>query len=235
MARFRQQRAAGIRQDLNHALPNPPSCRMTAETFIALLVFLFPLAYSPGSGNAFFAAIGASKGLKAAVPALVGYHLATFIVTASIGVGMGVTILNHPLVADSLAAAGSLYVLWLAWLFIRSARQKSAARKAPAAEPNIGFWSGVIVLLLNPKAYYIIAVMFTQFLHPLQKDDVATVMSITAVFTFNNLLAFIVWTAGGRVLFALFRGDRAGQLIDYLFAALLIGVAIWMGIPLFIG
>lgn len=99
---------------------------MTAEMFFALLVFLFPLAYSPGPGNAFFAAIGASKGVRATVPALAGYHLATLVVTALIGVGMGVTILTHPVVAKSLAAVGSLYVLWLGWSFIRSARQKAA-------------------------------------------------------------------------------------------------------------
>lgn len=214
-------------------LSNRPACHMTIETFLALLIFLFPLAYSPGPGNAFFAAIGASKGLKATAPALTGYHLATFIVTALIGVGMGVTILNHPLVARSLAAVGSLYVLWLAWLFIRSARQKSAGTKSPGTAPNIGFWAGAIVLLLNPKSYYIIAVMFTQFLRPPHNDDVATVVAITTVFTLNNLVAFIIWAVGGRMLFALFRGERAGQVIDYLFAALLIGVAIWMAMPLF--
>lgn len=210
-------------------------CRMTVETFLALLIFLFPLAYSPGPGNAFFAAIGATRGLKAAVPALTGYHLATFIVTALIGAGMGVTILNHPFVANSLAAVGSLYVLWLAWSFIRSARKKPAVAQAPGTEPSIGFWTGVIILLLNPKSYYIMAVMFAQFLRPPQSDDVVTVVAITTIFTFNNLIAFILWTVGGRALASLFRHERAGQLIDYVFAALLIGLAIWMMTPLFTG
>jgi len=69
---------------------------MTVESAVALVVFLFPLAYSPGPGNAFFAAIGASKGLKAVVPALAGCHVATLAVTALIGVGMGVTMLSNP-------------------------------------------------------------------------------------------------------------------------------------------
>lgn len=208
---------------------------MTADTFIALLVFLFPLAYSPGPGNAFFAAIGASKGVRATVPAVAGYHLATFVVTALIGIGMGVTILNHPVVAASLAAVGSLYVLWLAWSFIRSAIRKSTPSSEPVAEPRIGFWAGVMVLVLNPKAYYIIAVMFTQFLRPLHHGDVSTVLAITMVFTLNNLVAFIVWAVAGQLLFALFRGERAGQVLDRVFAALLIGVAVWMATPLLTG
>lgn len=207
---------------------------MTADTLVALLVFLLPLAYSPGPGNAFFAAIGASRGMRAAVPALAGYHLATFVVTALIGLGLGVAVLKRPLVAGFLAVAGSAYVLWLAWSFVRSAVRKRDAVREPEAVPSIGFWSGVIVLLLNPKAYYIIAAMFTQFLRPSQEGVIA-VLVITAVFTLNNLLAFVVWTAGGRALLLLFLGDRAGRVIDALFALLLIGVAVWMAMPLLAG
>ena len=92
---------------------------------------------------------------------------------------------------------------------------------------------GAVVLLLNRKAYYIIAVMFTQFLSSPVNDDVATVLAITTVFTLNNLVAFVVWTLCGSALAMLFRSERSKQWIDYLFAATLIGVAIWMGIPLF--
>lgn len=213
----------------------PPTLAISADTLIALLIFLFPLAYSPGPGNAFFAAIGASKGLRAAVPALAGYHVATFGVTAAIGIGMGVTILEHPLFAKVLSAVGSLYVLWLAVTFVRAARAKegSTADVTSAEEQRIGFWAGAIVLLLNPKAYYIIAVLFTQFLRPPANDDVATVLVITVVFTLNNLVAFIVWALGGRALTALFRNERSKRWIDSLFAATLIGVAVWMAVPLF--
>jgi len=206
---------------------------VTFEAAVALIVFLFPLAYSPGPGNAFFAGIGASRGIKAAVPSLAGYHVATVVVTIVIGVGLGVTILNHPVVATVLAAAGSVYVLWLAWGFVRAARRAASAPDAPARDRRIGFLSGAVILLLNPKAYYIITVMFTQFLGPPRNDDVATVFAIAAIFTLNNLVAFIVWTAAGRGLTALFRSDRARQWIDYFFAVTLIAVAVWMALPLF--
>ncbi|MGJ3558702.1 LysE family translocator [Streptomyces sp. INA 01156] len=119
-----------------------PTLAMSADTLIALLIFLFPLAYSPGPGNAFFAAIGASKGLRAAVPALAGYHVATFGVTAVIGIGMGVTILEHPLFAKVLSAVGSLYVLWLAVTFVRAAQAKggSTTDATSTEEQRIGFW-----------------------------------------------------------------------------------------------
>ena len=75
--------------------------------------------------------------------------------------------------------------------------------------------------------------MFTQFLRPPLNDDVFMVLAITVIFTINNLVAFIVWALGGSALTALFRGERSKQVIDYVFAATLIAVAIWMIVPLF--
>lgn len=210
---------------------------MSADTAIALLVFLFPLAYSPGPGNAFFAVIGASSGLRAATRPLVGYHVATLAVTLLIGIGMGVTLLGNPIVAKVIAAAGSIYVVWLAWTFVRPARAATAQPEretdATPEDARFGFWSGAIVLLLNPKAYYIIAVMFAQFLQPPLNDDVLAVVLITVIFTLNNLVAFLAWTLAGSALTALFRGERAQKGINYFFAATLVGVAIWMAVPIF--
>lgn len=43
-------------------------------TALALVVFPFALAYSPGPGNMFFAANGARFGLQATLPANFGYQ-----------------------------------------------------------------------------------------------------------------------------------------------------------------
>lgn len=125
---------------------------MSIDALVPLLAFLFPLAYSPGPGNAFFAAIGASKGLRATIPASGGYHVATFVVTAANGLGMGVIVLKEPAVAKAVAAVGSIYVLWLARSFLRSARAKGAASSETVAlEPRIGLWPGAVVLQFNPR------------------------------------------------------------------------------------
>lgn len=56
---------------------------------LTLLIFLFPLAFSPGPGNMFFAASGARFGFKKTLAANIGYHLATIIITLLIGFGFG--------------------------------------------------------------------------------------------------------------------------------------------------
>jgi threonine/homoserine/homoserine lactone efflux protein len=193
------------------------------ETIIALIVFLFPLAYSPGPGNMFFAAIGARFGLRASLPASAGYHVATWGVTFAIGYGFMQVLAARPAIFTGLTWAGAAYVLWLAWAFLRAGPTDAQIDAAPA-----GFIDGVVLLILNPKAYVIIALMFTQFLSPDAADFQVMLLVITTVFTLNNLAAFTVWTLLGDGLGHMFRTQRHARILNIAFGVALIGVAAWM-------
>ena len=52
-------------------------------------------------------------------------------------------------------------MIWLAWKTIRAGMLKGSEDAKPAS-----FTAGALLLVLNPKAYIIIALMFTQFLSP---------------------------------------------------------------------
>ena len=193
------------------------------QTAIALVLFLFPLAYSPGPGNMFFAANGARFGFRATIPANVGYHIATWIVTAAIGFGFLAAIEQFPQLFTMLKIAGSIYVLWIAWKMLKAGALVGVEDAKPAT-----FMDGAVLLLLNPKAYVIIALMFTQFLTSSGINNFANVILITTVFTFNNLLAFSVWTLVGDKIASLFRSPESAKRLNLLFGTVLALVAIWM-------
>jgi len=193
------------------------------ETTVALVLFLLPLAYSPGPGNMFFAAIGGRFGLLASVPATTGYHLATFLVTAAVGLGFSGLARLSPMLFDLLRYGGAAYVFWLAWGFLRARAMTGTAKPREATALD-----GVILLLLNPKAYLIIALMFTQFLPASGAGDPALVIWITAVFTLNNLLAFTVWTLAGDLLTRRFRSAAGARPMNVGFGVMLAAVAVWM-------
>ncbi len=81
---------------------------------LALLAFLFPLAWSPGPGNMVFAAIGARHGLAASWCASLAYHLATLAVTLAIGFRFLAAMPAAPVLFRVLKLAGSAYILWMA-------------------------------------------------------------------------------------------------------------------------
>ena len=193
------------------------------EMTLPLLLFLLPLAYSPGPGNMVFAAIGGRFGLAASVPASAGYHGATFVVTSAIGLGFAGIASLSPVLFDILRHAGAAYIFWLARAFLRTGgtQDRTEAKRATALD-------GAILLLLNPKAYVIIALMFTQFLPRSDPVDVTPVFWITAVFTVNNLLAFTLWTLAGDLLARRFRKDADARLLNFGFGITLAGVGLWI-------
>ncbi|WP_425071384.1 LysE family translocator [Sagittula sp. S175] len=188
---------------------------------VPLVLFLFPLAYSPGPGNLTFAANGARFGFAATLPASLGYHLATWIVTVAVGFGAVALLQALPGIFTVLKLTGTAYVLLLATRFLRA----GITEDETAARP-IGFGDGAVLLVLNPKAYVIIALMFTQFLGT--AGNAALILLIATVFTLNNLLAFSLWTLAGDVLLRGFRTPTHARRINLAFGAALALTALWM-------
>ena len=195
---------------------------MTQST-LALILFLLPLAYSPGPGNLFFAANGARFGFRATIRANLGYHLATWIVTFAIGLGFAAILARGPALFLALKWVGGIYVLILALRFLRAGAYGGAAIARPA-----GFADGAILLILNPKAYAIIALMYSQFLGAAGAGDLGAIGWISTAFTLNNLAAFALWTLAGDRLAAGFRDAVAARRMNLISGALLAGVALWM-------
>lgn len=193
------------------------------QSMMALVVFLFPLAYSPGPGNMFFAANSARFGFAATIPANAGYHIATWVVTASIGLGFVTAMDQAPAVFAGLRIAGALYIFWIAWKMFRAAAPESETSARPAS-----FLDGAVLLALNPKGYVIIALMFTQFLGPTGTGHVASVLLITTVFTLNNLVAFTVWALIGDRISKAFQTPGNARTLNTAFAGVLALVAVWM-------
>ena len=193
------------------------------EITIALIIFLFPLAYSPGPGNMFFAANGARFGFAATVPSNIGYHIATWLVTVVIGLGMITALNDYPNAFLALKISGAAYVLWLAWKLIRAGRYDGQREAKPAT-----FWDGVILLLLNPKAYIIMALMFSQFLSTDGGLQIVNVLAISTIFTLNNLVAFSIWATVGDKIADKFRTDEGARRLNLMFGTVLAAVAVWM-------
>jgi len=166
------------------------------ELSIALIVFLFPLAYRPVPGNLFFAVNGAKF-------------------------GFGAIVQQYPSALRYIGIAGSVYVLYLAWLFFNAGIVGDAAGAL-----KISFWDGAILLLFSPKAYVIIVAMFTQFLGA--SSDVYLVLLISTLFIVNNLIAFIIWTYFGDRLIHQFNNEKYASYINKLFGIVLAVIAVWM-------
>jgi len=136
-------------------------------------------------GNMFFAANGARFGFWSTMSANIGYHLATWVAAVAVGFGFIKALDRFPEVFLALKWLGAAYVLWIAWKLFRS-----GVLEGNETAKSITFFDGVVLLVLNPKAYIIIVLMFTQFLGEATGDTLVAVLLISTIFTFNNFIAF---------------------------------------------
>ena len=169
----------------------------------------------------FFAANGARFGFQKTVSANLGYHVATWLMTIGIGLGFGYLINLFPSFFIWIKYAGSLYVLYLAWTLIRAGAFEGESQPRVAS-----FWDGAVLLVLNPKAYVIIALIYSQFSDPDSSQPFVLVLAISTIFTLNNFIAFSVWTFVGEKLGALFRKDASARRLNLTFGFVLALVAI---------
>lgn len=194
---------------------------MTYSQIIAFLVFLTPLAYSPGPGNLSFAAASAANGIKATLNANFGYHIATIILTLVIGFGFDQILRDNPQILKYIGIVGSLYIVYLGVKFLRSGFNKMELKNT-----NINFYDGWMLLFLNPKGYLIIFLMFTQFKADSSQNNVVFILVITAIFTLNNFIAFTIWSYAGVGITKMLRNEKAQRRMNIVFGILLILVAI---------
>ena len=166
---------------------------MSVIEIFALIIFLFPLAFSPGPGNMFFAANGARFGFVNTLSANFGYHLATIIVTFLIGFGFSLFFSFVEKQYQYIQIIGSLYVMYLAYKFFRAGVYDQNSQNFRCT-----FTDGVVLLVFNPKAYVIISLMFAIFLD--SNQNILKLIIITLVFTINNFISFTLWTVFGLSL-----------------------------------
>ncbi len=193
---------------------------MIRET-ISLLLFIFPLAWSPGPGNMYILANAARFGAKNTIPANLGYHLATFIILLLMGFGIGLVV--NPEFLLIIKYAGAVFILYLAWKIanIDGLNVKNHT-------PHTGFWDGVILLLLNPKAYMIFAIILAQFINSPTENKIINIIWIASIFTLNNIFSFFVWAFLGEKIAHIFFMANKARYINYFFASILALVAIWL-------
>lgn len=194
---------------------------MTLSQIIALIVFLFPLAYSPGPGNLSFAAASASNGMKATINANIGYHIAAVFLTMLIGFGFGWLLPQGSVVLKYIGYAGSLYVVYLGLKFLRAGFSKIELKSV-----TLSFVDGVILMFLNPKAYLIIFLIFSQFKALPEQNNWLFIVVLSVVFTLNNVVAFVVWAYAGMSITKLLQSEKAQKRLNVIFGILLILVAI---------
>ena len=158
---------------------------------LSFIPFAFSQVATPGPANMAMMATGARFGFRAALPFVAGVILGKQLIIWPIGYGIMEVASQVPLIFEILKFLSAIYIIWLAW---RVANMRLSSGESSVDAP--GFWSGLLVHPLNPKAWAMILVGFTNFVESDTTTFYAT-LYIAASLLIIQIICHPIWTLFG--------------------------------------
>ena len=158
---------------------------------LSFIPFAFSQVATPGPANMAMLATGARFGFRAALPFVAGVILGKQLIIWPIGYGIMEVASQIPILFEILKFLSALYIIWLAW--------RVANMRLSSGEPSVdapGFRSGLLVHPLNPKAWAMILVGFTNFVESDTTTFFAT-LYISASLLIIQIICHPIWTLFG--------------------------------------
>ena len=88
---------------------------MPLDLFVALTMFSFAMACTPGPNNIMLTASGVNFGFARTVPHMSGVTVGFLVLVTACAAGLGLVFATMPVLHTVLKVAGAAYMLWLAW------------------------------------------------------------------------------------------------------------------------
>lgn len=198
---------------------------MNMELAVAFLLFTATISIAPGAGNLALVGIASRHGFKAGLPFVAGSVLGVIVVFSGASIGVSALFHQHPEIYTTIKILGVLYLLFMAW---------SIARNSDSDESksiHASFSSGVLVQILNPKAWIATLTILTQFVSS-NHDYLNQVVIIGAIMITMGVLGMLIWAYFGAVLNKLLQSPKQKRVINRcLGGSLAVAALIMLGIP----
>ena len=178
----------------------------------------FALAGSPGPTTLSLAAAGAAFGARRCLAFMGGVMLGMLGVIAITASGVTGVLLALPGATPVMAVLAACYFAYLAFRIASAPplTEASAVRRHPSVA------GGVVLSLVNPKAYAAMASLFAGFV--LVRGDLGwDVAAKTSAVVGILIVVNVAWLTAGAALTRYLRAPRSNRIINVTFAVLLIG------------
>ncbi|MBU6499510.1 MAG: LysE family translocator [Rhodospirillales bacterium] len=158
---------------------------------LAFLLFGFVASITPGPNNVMIAAVGASHGLRAALPMISGIVIGFGVLVVLVGLGLSVPLAAYPWLHTLLRGIGAAWLLLLAWKIATAPAPGQGERRAP-----MGLVGGAMFQWINPKAWVLalsVATTWTVAGAPL----VPQILTMSALLVIVGIPSSLAWALLG--------------------------------------
>ncbi len=195
---------------------------MSIQYFLLFFGLMFPLVFSPGPANIVFAMSGIRQGVRGSIPFIVGVDLVFIIYSLLLGFGLGGILQLYPSLIFILQLLGSLYIVYLAYKFIRGDKKETDSNNQ-----TFTFKDGVILQMLNPKGWTMLFLMFSTLLDGSFNYN-TQIVALVIMLAILNISTHFIWVIAGNHISRWTDNKRIEKMLNYFFSGSLLIVAIWL-------
>jgi len=167
---------------------------MSADLFLALVVFAFVTSITPGPNNFMLLASGVNFGFWRTVPHMCGIGVGFFTLLVGVGLGLGAMLTAYPQLHLALKVAGGAYLLYLAW---KIAMSRSLGEKEGGTRP-MTFLEAAAFQWVNPKAWVMAVTAMAVYTDPAR--PFLTMLLVATAFALVNFPSVSCWAGFGVAL-----------------------------------
>ena len=199
---------------------------MPLDVVLALALFTFVTAFTPGPNNIMVTASGVNFGFARTIPHMAGITVGFLVLLVACAAGLGLVFTAVPALQLALKIIGALYMLWLAW---KVANARPASDEPDDLARPLTFLQAAAFQWVNPKAVVIGLTAISLYVRPDHRvTDVLVVLVLFGLFT---ALTVITWTGFGVALRSVLRDPRRARIFNVVMALLLVASIVPMVWP----
>ncbi|BBT67406.1 LysE family translocator [Aeromonas caviae] len=186
------------------------------DSLYAVVLFAISASVTPGPNNIMVMSAGASVGIRKSLPLLMGICVGFTLMLLLVGLGFGQLFTRFPELHLFIKCAGTLYLLYLAWLI---ARPTDGMTDSNGARP-FGFFKGALFQWVNAKAWVVATGAIAAFTSA-GSDPFEQHLVIALTFFIVSFPCVGLWLLCGSLLKRWLANDLARRRFNQVMAALL--------------
>ena len=186
------------------------------QDLIALLIFMFVAAFTPGPNNFLASYSGFNFGIKKTIPLICGVTFGFPILLIAINFGLIIFFKKFPILQEIIKIIGSGFILYFAYKIASNKNNKEQIINNPIKFINMLFFQFV-----NPKAVLFAIMLISTFVNTNENflRDTIIVLSVAITFSFVSIFS---WCLLGKFLRKFATNDKFIQTFNYVMSFLLI-------------
>ena len=163
------------------------------DAYIALMIFIVFMVVTPGPANMVLMIGGAQQGVRACFGFIIGVVCGKLLLNLLFGFGFGLFLADQPVLVQVLKFISAGYMIWLALQSWNSDKEKNVKSK------TFTFRYGIIVHPLNPKAWVMVILTWSQFAPGLGSFSTQLLLVVSS-FAAVQLIFHTFWCWSGALL-----------------------------------